>query len=98
MRVHRGKIDLGLEPEGRRLCRVVVTGDDYDCVEAVLECSAVRADDHAVPLGEGLIVGVVEAEAGARFSLAVLASFQLFKKLESSWLYWTKFTEDILVK
>ena len=73
--VHRWEIDLGVELAGRSLNRVVFTADNREEVNAAVECGTRGANDSAVPVGEGLIVGVVQTVTGHGVARAVLTGF-----------------------
>jgi len=94
---YRRKVHLRVEFDSRGLRRVVLSADDREEEDAAVEGGAGGSDDGAVPVGEGLVVGVVQTVGGHGITRAVLTILQLFQKFERSRCY-TKFAKDILVK
>lgn len=86
--VHRGDVDLRVEVHSGLLRGVGLSSRDSQEVDLAVEGRVGRADDRAVPVGEGLVIGFVET-VGDRLvrKLAFLTLFKLLVEPESSWHY-----------
>ena len=72
--IDRRNVALRVEPDIRVHVRIVITARDGQHVDSVVEVSALRTDDSAVPVREGLIGGykytkIVEVKVMKSFAL-----------------------------
>ena len=84
--VHAWEVDLGPEGDDWWVCWVVWSTNDAQEVDTAVEVSTL-SNDGSIPVGEGLIIGVVKTVAARRIRKRTLLSLlELLIKLECSWL------------
>ena len=84
VRTHRWQVHLRVELNRGCLGWIVIVANDRQEVDASVEPGVGRADNGAIPVGEGLIVGVIEAVGAGRISSSVLTLLKFVKQFESS--------------
>ena len=85
--VNGGDVDFGHKSHFRRDCWVIGAAHDRKHVDAVVEVCVGWPNDGSVPVGERLVVALVQPVGdGLIRKHALLALFQFVIKLECSWL------------
>ena len=86
--VNRGDVDLRHEPHLWGLNWVLVTTNELQHVNAIVEVSVSWSNDSSIPVCEGLVIAFIESIRDA--SIGEVSFFSLFQfviKLEGSWFY-----------
>ena len=86
--VNRGDVDLRHEPHLWGLNWVLVTTNELQHVDAIVEVSVSWSNDSSIPVCEGLVIAFIESIRNA--SIGEVSFFSLFQfviKLEGSWFY-----------
>ena len=86
--VNRGDVDLRHEPHLWGLNWVLVTTNELQHVDAIVEVSVSWSNDSSIPVCEGLVIAFIESIRDA--SIGEVSFFSLFQfviKLEGSWFY-----------
>ena len=86
--VNRGDVDLRHEPHLWGLNWVLVTTNELQHVNAIVEVSVSWSNDCSIPVCEGLVIAFIESIRDA--SIGEVSFFSLFQfviKLEGSWFY-----------
>lgn len=83
--VDGGDVDLRVKLDLRRSGRIVLAALDRQEVNSIVEVRAGRPDDRTVPLGERLVVTLVEAVGHAGvLEVALLCLFKFLVQLKST--------------
>ena len=86
--VNRGDVDLRHEPHLWRLSWVLVTTNELQHVDAIVEVSVSWSNDSSIPVCEGLVITFIESIRDASIGeISLFSFFQFVVKLESSWFY-----------
>ena len=86
--VNRRDVDLRHEPHLWGLNWVLVTTNELQHVDAIVEVCVSGSDDCSIPVCEGLVIAFIESIRDA--SIGEVSFFSLFQfviKLEGSWFY-----------
>ena len=86
--VNRGDVDLRHEPHLWGLHWVLVTTNELQHVDAIVEVCVSRSDDCSIPVCEGLVIAFIESIWDASVGeISFFCFFQFVVKLEGSWFY-----------
>ena len=86
--VNRGDVDLRHEPHLWGLNWVLVTTNELQHVDAIVEVSVSWSNDSSIPVCEGLVIAFIESIRDASIGeVSFFSLFQFVVKLEGSWFY-----------
>ena len=86
--VNRGDVDLRHEPHLWGLNWVLVTTNELQHVDAIVEVSVSWSNDSSIPVCEGLVIAFIESIRDASIGeVSFFSFFQFVIKLEGSWFY-----------
>ena len=86
--VNRGDVDLRHEPHLWGLHWVLVTTNELQHVDAIVEVSVSWSNDSSIPVCEGLVIAFIESIRNASIrEVSFFSLFQFVIKLECSWFY-----------